>query len=102
MGDPKALCLKKTSATLNHYDSTWKVHSQMCLKSEMKRDAGFFIIAEDVRPLLGAETCQGLNLIKVMASDISESETVKSVNDKFQTAHIVLTGDQILKSTVVF
>ena len=47
----------------------------------------FFIIDEDVRPLLGAETCQELNLIKVMASDISESET----------AHIVLTRDQILK-----
>ena len=30
-----------------------------------------------------------------MASDISE--TVNSVNDKFQTAHIVLTRDQILK-----
>ena len=32
-----------------------------------------------------------------MASDISESETVNSVNDNFQTAHIVLTRDQILK-----
>jgi len=46
---------------------------------------------------LGAETCQELNLIKVMTSDISASETVNSVNDKFQTANIVLTRDQILK-----
>ena len=46
---------------------------------------------------MGAETCQELNLIKVMTSDISESETVNSVNDKFQTANIVLTRDQILK-----
>ena len=30
----------------------------------------FFIIDEDVRSLLGAETCQKLNLIKVIASDI--------------------------------
>ena len=34
----------------------------------------FFITDEDVRPLLGAETFQELNLIKVMASDISDSE----------------------------
>ena len=57
----------------------------------------FFIIDEDVRSLLGAETCQELNLIKVIASDISESGTVNAVNDKVQTAHIVLTRDQILK-----
>ena len=57
----------------------------------------FFITDEDVRRLLGAETCQELNLIKVMASNISESETVNAVNDKVQTAHIVLTRDQILK-----
>ena len=63
----------------------------------MSRDADFFIIGKDFRPLLGAETCQELNLIKVMTSDISESGTVNSVNDKFQTAHIVLTRDQILK-----
>ena len=42
-----------------------------------------------------------LNLTKVMANDISESETVNSVNDKFQTAHIVLTRDQILKECIV-
>ena len=66
-------------------------------KDEMSRDADFFIIDKDFRPLLGAETCQELNLIKVMASDISESETVNSINDKFQTAHFVLTRDQIFK-----
>ena len=33
----------------------------------------------------------------VVASDILESETVNAVNDKVQTAHIVLTRDQILK-----
>ena len=66
-------------------------------KGEMSRDAYFFIIHDDFRLLLGAETCQELNLIRVMASDISESDTVNSVNDKFQTAHIVLTRDQIFK-----
>ena len=64
-------------------------------KGEMSRDADFCIIHENFRPLLVAETSHELNLIKVMASDISE--TVNSVNDKFQTAHIVLTRDQILK-----
>ena len=57
----------------------------------------FFITDEDVRPLLGDETCLELNLIKVMASGISESETVNAVNDKVQTVHIFLTRDQILK-----
>ena len=66
-------------------------------KGEMSRDAYFFIIYDDFRLLLGAETCQELNLIRVMASDISESDTVNSVNDKFQTAQIVLTRDQIFK-----
>ena len=91
MGDPKDLYLKKTSAILT------LTRTLKCAKGEMSRDTDFFIIDEDVRPLLGAETCQELNLIKVMASDISESETVNAVNDNVQTAHIVLTRDQILK-----
>ena len=41
-----------------------------------------------------------LNLMKVMANDISESETVNPVNDKFQTAHIVLTRDQTLRECI--
>ena len=101
MGDPKDLYLKKTSAILKMYNGTTVTPlgkcTLKCAKGEMSRDADFFIIDEDVRPLLGAETCQELNLIKVMASDISESETVNAVNDKVQTAHIVLTRDQILK-----
>ncbi|CAH3018221.1 unnamed protein product [Porites evermanni] len=101
MGDPKDLYLKKTSAILKMYNGTTMTPlgkcTLKCAKGEMSRDADFFIINEDVRPLLGAETCQELNLIKVMASDISESETVNAVNDKVQTAHIVLTRDQILK-----
>ena len=101
MGDPKDLYLKKTSAILKMYNGTTVTPlgkcTLKCAKGEMSRDADFFIIDEDVRPLLGAETCQELNLIKVMASDISESETVNAVNDNVQTAHIVLTRDQILK-----
>ena len=101
MGDPKDLYLKKTSAILKMYNGTTVTPlgkcTLKCAKGEMSRDADFFITDEDVRPLLGAETCQELNLIKVMASDISESETVNAVNDKVQTAHIVLTRDQILK-----
>ena len=101
MGDPKDLYLKKTSAILKMYNGTTVTPlgkcTLKCAKGEMSRDADFFIIDEDVRPLLGAETCQKLNLIKVMASDISESETVNAVNDNVQTAHIVLTRDQILK-----
>ena len=101
MGDPKDLYLKKTSAILKMYNGTTMTPlgkcTLKCAKGEMSRDADFFLIDENVRPLLDAETCQELNLIKVMASDISESETVNAVNDKVQTAHIVLTREQILK-----
>ena len=34
---------------------------------------------------------------KVIARDISGSKSVNAVNDQFQTAHIVLSRDQILK-----
>ena len=98
MGDPKDLYLRKTSAILKMYNGTTVTPlgkcTLKCAKGEMSRDADFFITDEDVRLLLGAETCQELNLIKVMASDISESETVNAVHDKVQTAHIVLTRDQ--------
>ena len=46
----------------------------------MRKDVDFFIIDEDVRPLLDAETCQELNFIKVMVNDIPNLETVNSVN----------------------
>ena len=100
-GNPKDLYLKKTSAILKMYNGTTMTPlgncTLKCVKGEMSRDADFFITDEDVRPLLGAETCQELNLIRVMTSDISEPETVNAVNDKVQTAHTVLTRDQILK-----
>ena len=101
MGDPKDLYLKKTSAILKMYNGTTMTPlgkcTLKCAKGEMNTDADLFITVEDVRPILGAELCQELNLIKVMASDISESETVNAVNDEVQTAHIVLTRDQFLK-----
>ena len=101
MGDPKDLYLKKKSAILKMCNGTTMTPLGKCTlksaKGEMSTDADFFITVEDVRPILGAELCQELNLIKVMASDISESQTVNAVNDKVQTAHIVLTRDQILK-----
>ena len=101
MGDPKDLYLKKASAILKMYNGTTMTPlgkcTLKCAKGKMSTNADFFITDEDVRRLLGAEICQELNLIKVMASDISESETVDAVNDKVQTAHIVLARDQILK-----
>ena len=66
-----------------------------CAKGEISKDVDFFIVDLDVRPLLGAETCQELNLIKVMVYDMLDPETVNSVNDKPQTN--VLTKDRILK-----
>ena len=82
MGDPKDLYLRKTSATLKMYNGTTMTPlgkcTLKCAKGEMSTDADFFITDEDVRPILGAELCQELNLIKVIASDISESETVNA------------------------
>lgn len=83
-GNPKDLYLKKTSAILKMYNGTTMTPlgkcTPKCVKGEMSRDADFFITDEDVRPPLGAETCQELNLIRVMTSDISEPETVNAVN----------------------
>ena len=99
MENPKDLYLKKTSATLKMYNGTTMSplgkSTLTCAKGEISKDVDFFIIDQDVRPLLGAETCQELNLIKVMVDDILDPETVNSVNDKPQTS--VLTKDRILK-----
>ena len=97
MENPKDLYLKKTSATLKMYNGTTMSplgkSTLTCAKGEISKDVDFFIVDQDVRPLLGAETCQELNLIKVMVDDILDPETVNSVNDKPQTS--VLTKDQI-------
>ena len=37
-----------------------------CTKGEVSKDVDFFIVDDDVGPLLGAETCQEPNFIKVM------------------------------------
>ena len=99
MENPKDLYLKKTSATLKMYNGTTMSplgkSTLTCAKGEISKDVDFFIVDQDVRPLLGAETCQELNLIKVMVDDILDPETVNSVNDKPQTS--VLTKDRILK-----
>ena len=63
----------------------------------MSKDVDFFIVDNDVRPLLGAETCQELHFIKVMVNNIPNSETVNSVNAKWQPKHSVLTEERILK-----
>ena len=68
-----------------------------CTKGEVSKDVDFFIVDNDVRPLLGAEICQELNFIKVMVNDIPNSETVNSVNAKCQPKHSVLTEERIVK-----
>ena len=102
MENPKDLYLKKTSATLKMYIGTTMSplgkSTLTCAKGEISKDVDFFIVDQDVRPLLGAETCQELNLIKVMVDDILDPETVNSVNDKPQTS--VLTKDRILKDYI--
>ena len=101
MGNPQDLYFKRTSATLKMYNgSTMSPLGECtlrCTKGEVCKDVDFFIADEDVRPLLGAETCQELNFIKVMVNDIPYSETVNSVNVKCQPKHGVLTEEQILK-----
>ena len=46
----------------------------------MYKDVDFVVVDKDVRPLLGAQTCQKLNFFKVMVSDVAYSETVSSVD----------------------
>ena len=101
MGNPQDLYFKRRSATLKMYNgSTMSPLGKCtlrCTKGEVRKDVDFVIVDEDVRPLLGAETCQELNFIKVMVNDIPNSETVNSVNVKCQPKHGVLTEEQILK-----
>ena len=48
---------------------------------EVSNDVDFFVVDKNVRPLLGAQTCQELNFIKVMVSDGTCPKTVRSFND---------------------
>ena len=95
MGNPQDLYFKRTSATHMCNESTMSPLGKCtlrCTKGEVHKDVDFFIVDEDVRPLLGAETCPELNLIKVMVNDIPNSENVKC-----QPKRGVLTEEQILK-----
>ena len=81
MGDPKDLYYKRTSATLKMYNgstmSPLGKSTLSCTKGHVSKDVYFFIVDDDVRPLLGAETCQELNFIKVMVNDVRNSELCK-------------------------
>ena len=93
--------MKKTSATLKMYNgstmSPLGKSTLSCSKGHVSKDVDFFIVDDDVRPLLGAETCQELNFIKVMVNDVTTSKTVNSVNDKLQIKPSVLTRKRILQ-----
>ena len=100
MRNAQDLYLKRTSATLKMYNGSTmsplgKSTLRRTTKGEVSKD-DFFIVDDDVRPLLGAETCQELNFIKVMVNDIPTSETVNSVNVKCQPNHTALTEERIL------
>ena len=100
MGNPQDLYLKRTLATLKMYNgstmSPLGKSTLRCTKGEVSKDVDFFIVDDGVRPLLGAETCQELNFIKVMVNDFPTSEIVNSVNVKCQPNHSVLTEERIL------
>ena len=95
--NPKDLYLKKTSATLKMYNGSTMYplgkRTLRCTKGEVSKDVDCFVVDKDVRPLLGAQTCQALNFIKVMVSDFANSETVSSVNDKLQAPPSVLSKE---------
>ena len=99
--DPTDLYLKKTSATLKMYNGSTMYPlgkcTLRCTKGEVSNDVDFFVVAKNVRPLLGAQICQELNFIKVMVSDATCPETVRSVNDHLQTSLSVLSEEWILK-----
>ena len=95
--NPKDVYLKKTSATLNMYNGSTMYPlgkcTLRCTKGEVSKDVDFVVVDKDVRPLLGAQTCQEVTFIKVMGHDFSNSETVSSVNDKLQTPPSVLSKE---------
>jgi len=95
--DPTDLYLKKTSARLNiYYGSTMyplRKCSLICTEGEVSNDVDFFVVGKNVRPLLGAQTCQELNFIKVMVSDSTCPETVRSVHDHLQTSPSLLSEE---------
>ena len=99
--DPTDLYLKKTSATLKMYNGSTVYPlgkcTLRCTRGEVSKDVHFFVVDKNVRPLLGAQTCQELNFIKVMVSDRRCPETVRSVNDYLQTSPSVLSEEWILK-----
>ena len=101
MGNPQDLYLKRTQPTIKMYNgSTMSPVGKFtlrCTKGEMTKDVDLFIVDDDVRPLLGAETCQELNFIKVMVNEIANSHIMNSVNDKFQLKYGALTEERILK-----
>ena len=101
LGNPQDLYLKRTQTTIKMYNgstvSPVGKSTLRCTKGEMNKDVDFFTVDDDVRPLLGAETCQELNFIKVMVNDIANSHTVNSVDDKCQPKHGALTEERILK-----
>ena len=47
--------------------------------------------------MLGAETCQEVNFLKVMVNNVLDSENVNSVNDKLQATPSFLTRERILE-----
>ena len=66
-------------------------------QSEVSKDVDFFVADKNFRPLLGAQTCQELSFIKVMVSNSTCPETVRSVNDHLQTSPSVVSKERISK-----
>lgn len=88
--DSTVLYLKKPPATLKMSNGSTMYPlgkcTLRCTKIEVSKDVDFFVIVKDVRPLLGTQACQELNFIKMMVSDSTCPETVRSVNDHLQTS----------------
>ena len=57
-----------------------------CKKGEVSQNAEFQVVDKELRPRLGAETCQKLNFIKVLVNDkvngLLGDETIKSLLTK--------------------
>ena len=95
MGNASELTLRKTSATLKMYNGTVMNPlgkcTLMCSNGKVSEKLDFFVVQENVKPLLGAESCQKLEFIKVMVND---KQTVNTVNKQPTNP---LTKEQILE-----
>ena len=101
MGDPNDLYIEKSKAKLTMYNGAVMYPVGKC-KLKCTRDGSshvleFQVVNGDVRPLLGAESCQRLNFLKVVVKDsLHHVETVTQDSQYMPSTSKTVIDDNIL------